>query len=260
MRVPPRSGAAVAWLDAWRSGACGPDRLAAGIVGDDALHLLTWPGEPDALTWPAALPRLLEAGPLLPRLALPVPGDPAGLRAVAPAALAAGEAVHLPGAGLLLVPSAAGTDVDTVVRWDVLPAPDARWAAVERGATGTPGLAAADLTAADRDLRRAVLETADAMAALGLERARDDVSARLEAVERRLADHPLPPTLPQRAVVMLRTAGRLLAAVDLALEDDGAALTAGEAAARRETLWPLMTACRRALEAAYGAGANGAAG
>ena len=123
------------------------------------------------------------------------------------------------------------------------------------GPGGAPGLAAAD-----RDLRRAVLETADAMGALGLDRPRADVAARLADVERRLADQVLPATLPQRAVVVLRTAGRLLAAVTMALEDDGAAVTAGESAGRRTALQPLTAVCRRALEAAYGAGAEEAAG
>jgi hypothetical protein len=177
-----------------------------------------------------------------------VPGDPAGLAGDVGAATDAGEAVVLRPSGGLLVPTVAESSGARAVRWDLREGAEPASAAL-----GSPGLAEAD-----RGLREALLASAADLEALGVDRPRSDVAGRLARVERRLADQDLPP-LPQRAVVLIRTAGRLLAAVAMAGEDEGGALTAGEAARRREVLAPVARACRRALEAAYGAGGEDAA-
>jgi hypothetical protein len=59
-----------------------------------------------------------------------------------------------------------------------------------------------------------------------------------------------PQGVPPRCVALAGRALHLAAVVDLALEDDGGAVSAGEAAQRRAALEPLERAARRALTAA----------
>jgi hypothetical protein len=59
-----------------------------------------------------------------------------------------------------------------------------------------------------------------------------------------------PPGVPARAADLARRALHLQDVVDLALDSEGAAVSAGEIAARRAVLLPLGTAARHALTAA----------
>lgn len=105
-----------------------------------------------------------------------------------------------------------------------------RWTVVPAGPADLPALEGAALT--DRQARRAfeaaVLESAGAFEALGLERAPTVTApARWAAALR-----PAPPGVPPAALHVLHRAATVLDALDSARADDGAAVTAGEAAAR----------------------------
>jgi hypothetical protein len=191
------------------------------------------PGEDGTLTLLAGLAALRRAGATGFGCAVPTPGDPVGLggpRTFNTAAVEAGEAVVATGTGLGLVP----TRVGPTVVWQALPA-DRRQVP--------------DVGEADRALRRALLDTANGLAALDVARWRPEVAD--ELVELR-HPHPVaaPPGIPARC---LDLAGRGLQAVSivaLALEDDGAAVSATEIERRRAALQPLDAAGRRALVAA----------
>lgn len=250
MELPPRSGRVVAWGNAVLAGVVSPDDGDAGAVGRDAQHrVLGVPGADGPVSWAVAYGLLRRAGVTRLRLALPVPGDPAGLAGPAPttaAAIAAGQAVVTEGAtALVVVPTTADSEGGPVVRWDVWPAAE-------------PAPASGDVAAADRELRQAILAVGDALVDLDLGRDRPEAWREVGQAERRAGAQPLPPTLPSPAVALLRSAVRIAATLALAVEDDGAAVTAGEAAARREALAPLARAARVALVAAYGAGADAA--
>jgi hypothetical protein len=207
------------------------------------------PGHVEPVPWPLALGVLRSEGVTALRLVLPEPGDVLGLpgpAAVTEAATEAGEAAVLVGGpDAVLVPTLGGAPPDTVVRWDVLPA------APSHGTGGLPTLAEAE-----RGLASRVAESIATLEALGLARGREDVAARLAAVDQRVRLLRLPDTLPTRALRLVESATRLAAVVALATEDDGAAVTAGEAHSRREALRPLSEAARHALCAGYGAGAE----
>ena len=67
---------------------------------------------------------------------------------------------------------------------------------------------------------------------------------------RKHADQVLPQAMAPRAVRLAGLAARCRLIVELALEDDGGAVTASEIDARREALLPLDHAARRGLVAA----------
>ena len=90
---------------------------------------------------------------------------------------------------------------------------------------------------------------ANQLAELDVARWRPEVADRL--IDLREGD-PLsaPPGVPARCVALAAQALRAREVVDLALEDDGAAVSAAEARRRRDALDPLARAARRALVAA----------
>jgi hypothetical protein len=224
------------WFTAWCRGLVSPDETRDAVVGRDAAHdVVGLPGrERESVPLILALGALRAERAGAAGVALPVAGDPLGL-AGPPGfnaeALEAGEAVVLTGAGLGLVPVRAGAGVV----WRCLPAEDRRQVP--------------DLAEADTELRGALPRAADALAALDVARWRPEVADELMALRR---DQPLPVPggmLP-RAQRMLALATRCRTIVELALADDGAAVTAGEADARRAALLPLDRASRRAVVAA----------
>jgi hypothetical protein len=167
-------------------------------------------------------------------LALPVEGDAVGLggpRAFNDAVLEAGEAVVAGSLGL--VPRGVGE----VVHWHV-------HAADRRQLP--------DVGEADRGLRSALLETADALAGLDVARWRPEVADALMNLRHLpLLEPPL--GTPPRCVDLVARGLQARAIVSLALVDDGGALTAYDAERRRSALVPLDRAARRALVAACSA-------
>ena len=227
----------VLWFNAWVSGTVSLDEARDGIVGGDAAHdVAGLPGQDEPVPLILALGLLRAERATAAGLALPRPGDPLGLGGPAgfnAEALEAEEAVVLEGADLGLVPARAGAGVV----WRCLPATGRRQVPL--------------LPEADTDLRATLPQVADALADLDVARWRPEVADALLSL-RSGPGLALPPGLDQRAVRMLELGTRCRRIVDLALEDDGGALTAREADERRAPLLRLDAAARRALVAACG--------
>ncbi len=228
----PPSARLAWWGTAWLRGHVGPDDLLDAVLGTDVAHrVLAVDGVPGGLV--ATLAALRREGATQVGAAFPVAGDPCGLggpRELTDAALDAGEAVVVTEAGAALVPRRVGPTVE----WTLLPA--ARRPLVDVGE-------------ADRDLRAALLTAANRLAELDVARWRPEVADLLLDLRER---DPLtaPPGVPARCVGLAARALRAREVVDLALADDGAALSASEARARRDALDPLARAARHALVAA----------
>jgi hypothetical protein len=250
----PRSGRLAAWGTAALTGTVEPARAARVITGEDEPHVITGPG-PAWLPLPddADLARLLSsaaagASPGL-TLVLPVPGDPVGLPGPPEfnaAAVDAGECVLVlppPGghpAGLIPEVTEFGSawEPGALVIWRTF---------VTGPAPPPPG--EHTLAEAERALREAMLVTADDLAMLDVARWRPDAADRISAARSAGVDlNILPPGTPARAARVLATATRVRAIVELAMEDDGAAVTGYEATRRA-----LSTACRHAVVAATNA-------
>lgn len=228
----PASVLLSSWLSACLAGGLSTEGMEQAMSGE--LHLVVGLG-PDPLSPVLALGALRSAGASGACLALPVPGDPAGLAGPSDfnaEALDAGEAVVVTGAGVGLVPEH-GVEV---VTWHARPAHRPR--PLDPGeATVNLRLALAAATAAlvDLDVARWQPEIVDALTNLRHRRA-----------------VLLPPTLPPRATETVERALMCLEIVALAREEAGDSLTAHEMAARRTALDPLDRAARAALVATLG--------
>ena len=268
---PLRSGLFVAWLGAWLSGRAPADDVLAAVQGAEGPASVTdLPGEagPAPLAW--ALGVLRRLGPQRVRLALPVPGDVAGLPAdVARSALVAGEAVVLvpsptaPQPGLVLVPEPA-TDrapADGPGTGRRAGHAGTTWRALRVAAPGVAASPAAPVTLrdAERELAAAVRGAAQALAACGpVSALPPEVAAAVAELRRDGASAgDLPPGSPGLAVRVLATADRLDAV--LALAGPGGPLSANGAERRAEALREVATAVRRARTAGYTACADGVA-
>ena len=232
-----RSARFVAWANAVALGLASPDLAAAEITAADPPHQVDGLPGGDGQTLPVVLSRLAAAGAGA-QLALPVPGDVAGVPGPGPlttAALTAGEAVLVAGWGLV-------PDVDAVrVRWIAY--------LCEAVSAGLPGL-----SDADHGLAEALREATQLLDRLDVSRWDDRDADDLAALRSgRLDGDGLAPGYPERAVSVLVRARRLRTIVRLASRDDGAAVTAREAALRLAALKPLDRAARHAEMAAYNA-------
>jgi hypothetical protein len=224
------------WFTAWCSGVTSLDAARDAIVGDDAAHdVVGLPGrEPESVPLILALGAMRAERAVGAGVALPVPGDPLGLSGPPvfnAEALDTGEAVVLVGVDLGLVPTRAGAGVV----WRCLPAYERRQVP--------------DLPEADTGLRAALPQAADELAALDVARWRPEVADELMAL-RRPQPLDVPPDMEPRGQRVLATALRCRRIVELALADEGGAVTSGEADRRRAALLPLERASRRAVVAA----------
>lgn len=252
----PRAARLTIWFNAWLGGDTSTDSARDGVVGIDAAHHLTGlPDDPEPIPIVLALGRLRNLGASEGRLALPAPGDPLGLGgpvAFNEQTVEAGEGCVLPGSGLGLVPQVVGAGVF----WQVYPA-DA--------APGPP-----DLVEADRDLRAALVRTADQLAELERARWRPEVADELVDLRTARVVTGWAPGYPPRALAVASAALRALAIVSLAVGDraaddltvvdraagDGEHLTGSAGRIDRGMLAPLDRAARRALVAACTLPAN----
>ena len=219
------------WGTAWLRGHVVSDQMVDGVVGDDAVHLVG--GADGAEPLALGLGRLRTVGASGFGLALPVAGDPLGLGGPGTfnaAALAAGEAVVTTGADVGLVPGRVGASVT----WTEHPA-------LRRQVP--------DVGEADRALRTALLETADELARLEVARWRPEVADELMDLR-----HPRPVSaprgVPSRCLALAGRGMQAMTIVELALVDEGGAISAAETAERRSALVTLERAARRALVAA----------
>lgn len=172
------------------------------------------------------------AGGVRAALALPAPGDLAGLAGPAElnhAAVEAGEAVLLPRLGVGLVPE---EDARTQV-----------WRAHE--AAPPPYV---DPGEASRELRLALLEATQRLVDLDVAKWQPEIPDLLLNMHRG-PQVPLPGHWDARRVETVERALLCRAIVDLALEDDGGAVSAYEMERRRGALRDLDAASRRALVA-----------
>jgi len=224
------------WGTAWLRGHVVADHLIDAVVDQDATHLVVFPGsDPEPLM--TGLGRLRADGADALGAALPAEGDPVGLGGPAAfnaAALDVGEAVVAVDAAAFALHGLVPARVGAAVTWSVM---------------GAERRQLPDVGEADRSLRSALPEAADALAALEVARWRPEVADRLMNLRHR-PRLEAPPGVPPRCVELAARGLQALEIVALALVDDGGALTAAEAEARRAALLPLGRAARRALVAA----------
>ncbi len=219
------------WGTAWLHGRVGPDDLLDGVVADDVAHLVLGADAGPGLI--GTLAALRTRGATAFGAAFPVEGDPVGLGGPLDfndAALEAGEGVVAVGVDAGLVPARVGPTVE----WRLMPARRRQLP---------------DVGEADRELRGVLLASAERLAALDVARWRPEVADRLMNLRHRPAV-AAPPGIPPRCVDLVARGLQALGIAELALEDDGGALSSYEMQQRREALTPLGRAGRRALVAA----------
>lgn len=231
----PLSARFALWFSAFAAGRASLDEARDRVVEDDAAHdVIGLPGQDGPVPMILALGLLRVEGATSAGLALPAPGDPLGLAGPASfnsEVLDSGEGVVLDGADLGLVPHRVGAGV----QWQAMPATSVRQLP--------------DPSEADVMLRQALLGATEALVELEVARWRPEVADELMAL-RRHTDLQLPGGMAPRAVRLASLASRCRVIVELALEDEGGALTAAEADTRRQALMPLDHAARRGLVAA----------
>jgi hypothetical protein len=220
------------WGTSWLRGHAVVDLVLDAVLGDDATHVVAGlPHVDGSVSLGRALAEIRLGGAQGFGLALPEPGDPVGIggpAALSAAALEAGEAVVA--GSVALVPWRVG-------------------AAVEWTAYDAAPRQLADVGEADRGLRRALQDTATSLAGLEIARWRPEAADALMNLHHPPSLRP-PPGTPARCVELAARALQARAIVELALEDDGGAVSAADVAARRAALQPLGAAARRGLVAA----------
>lgn len=249
MSSPLPAAARLAWWGtAWLRGHVVADLVVDAVVDDQATHAvaglaaLGLGGDPTE-TLLGGLARLRVEGADTIGAAFGVEGDPVGLGgppAFNAAALEAGEAVVVSGARM--TPLLGGSSVLGLV--PVVVGAATTWVASPAARRQLP-----DVGEADRELRAALPVTAEVLARLEVARWRPEVADRLMNLRHR---DPVtaPPGVPARCVELAARALQALDIVELALEDDGGAISADEATARGAALRPLARAARHALVAA----------
>lgn len=230
----PASARLAWWGTAWLRGHVVTDLLIDAVLDGDATHAVAGlAGSEGTDTLVAALGRLRSAGATGFGAAFPTDGDPVGLggpRSFNTSALEVGEAVVVVGIGLGLVPRRVGAALT--------------WTAHAAERRQLP-----DVGDADRGLRTALLDCAAALSRLDVARWRPEVADRLLNLRHREAV-AAPLGVPGRCAELAARGLQALEIVDLALADDGGAVTAHEIEARRLALVPLDRAGRRAMVAA----------
>ena len=219
----PHSAVMAWWLTAWLRGHEQTDTV-LDVLGDGA-HVVAGRSLVDLLG------DLRRSGAAYAGLALPVEGDPLGLGgpvAFNAAALEAGQAVVAGTVGL--VPD----EIGETVQWEVHPAARRQLP---------------DVGEADRGLRATLLSTADDLAGMDVARWRPEAADALMNLHHRpTLDAPM--GTPTPCVELAARGMQAWSIVELALEDDGGALTSYDVERRRGLLQPLERAARRAVVAA----------
>ncbi|MFI9271969.1 hypothetical protein ACIGXM_14785 [Kitasatospora sp. NPDC052896] len=247
----PRSARLTAWGNSMLGGFAPPDHVVEEVVGSDERHRVAGlpgdaEGELHGLSW--ALGRLRVLGVTGLRLALPAEGHPLGLTGPAGfngLAMAAGEAALAVGVPLGFVPEVEvygpPGDQSATVLWRCHEVRDA------------PPADVPSLYEAERELADGLREATVLLTRLDVAGAGPQALRALEQYRRRGHSELLAPGYPPRAVRVLESARQVSALLAIAAESHGAAVSAGEMAARAAVLAPLRRTARRAQVAAYNA-------
>ena len=231
----PSCARVACWLNAWIGRRASADDVIGGLLNGHARVEFLQPGERAGLSPALVLGELSRLRVRRVSASLPTPGDLLGLGGPASFnadALEAGEAVIWQGPGLGFVPARLGGSVS--------------W----RGSAATPPTYLPDVATADRELREAISESAEQLAALDVASWSPDVAdalLNLRAAPPNQEEVPFASPLAARTAV---TGMRCVGIVELAFSDDGGALTSGQADRRRDALLPLRRAARAAVVAA----------
>lgn len=245
MESLPRSVRLAAWTSAWLCDQVAIDDVLDRVRSpDDEPHdVRGMPGGGPPAPLRDAVRALRALGAHAATVALPRPGDPHGVggpRELTEAAVDAGEAVVAVGAPVALVPRVTTFgppgDQGQLVRW--------QWHEAR------PAPAGMDVTEADQALGTALFEANSTLTDLDLASWRPEVAQLLEDVRAAKDAAPLPRGYSPAAQALAARAARLWAITRFALDDDGAAVSASAAAARKAALQPLERAARHALAAA----------
>lgn len=245
----PRAVRLALWGSAVLTGDIDPATALRAVQRDDEPHTVS--GEAaSASTVAELIAALASGGASRLRVALPAPGDPAGLRGPAAftiAATDAGEAVVIEGDGpaLGLVP------VVTEFGSALEPGAMVDWVAFPAAPSPPPSDSLAD---ADRSLREALRAATEVLTTLDVSRWREDAAERIAGVrDGGLPRDAVPPGTDPRAGRVLASAVRVRAIAALALEDDGASVTGWEASRRATVLREVDAVARRCLATAVNA-------
>ncbi|HEX6578270.1 MAG TPA: hypothetical protein VF082_07875 [Jiangellaceae bacterium] len=244
MLALPRSARLVVWAGAWLGGMATLDDVILRVHGEDEPHeVVGVPGQTAPGSLASALAALRAIGVRALRVALPRPGDLHGLAGppqVNADAVAAGEAVLAVGSPTALIPAVRAFgppgDQGHLVTWS--------WR------DAAPPSATGSLADAERSLSEVLLAAGSTLAGLDVASWRPEFSRLLDDVRSDRTGEPLPRAFPPAAQNVAARAARILAVVEVALSDDGAAVTGGAARARRDALVPLERAARHALVSA----------
>jgi hypothetical protein len=247
----PRSARLTAWGNSLLAGFAPPDQAADEIVGADERHrVVGLPGDAagEQHGWSWALGRLRVLGVQGLRLALPSEGHPLGLTGPAgfnADAMAAGEAVLAVGVPIGFLPEVAvygpPGDQSATVLWRCTEVREA------------PPADVPSLHEAERELAEGLREATVLLSRLDVAGAGPQALRALEQYRKRAHSRLLAPGYPPRAVRVLESARQVSALLAIAADGHGAAVSAGEMAARGAVLTPLRRTARRAQVAAYNA-------
>lgn len=221
------------WLNAWIAGRESADEVIEGVLGEHAFVEVCQPGG-TALSPALVLGQLRRLQVRRVSVCLPKPGDPLGLGGPPTfnvEAVDAGEAMIWHGAGMGFVPEVVGA----ALTW--------------RGAAASPPAYLPDVATAGRELRAALLEAARVLVDLDVAAWNADVADELIDLRAPRSAAPVLPYPSPEAAAVAATALRCRAIVELAISDDGGALSAHDVTARRGALAPLEAAARGAVVA-----------
>ena len=246
-----------AWGTAVLRNRVGIDDALDVIVGDDELVTISYlPGDNEtaSLSWGLGQLRQLAVSGLV--FVPAAPGDvsrlPGPREFNAAAVQAGGAVVTADGAPLGLIPlvETRGPDDDSVTT-------------VEWRAHYVAGFASPpndSLSESERQLIESMHQALTDLAALDVARWRDEVTDLLKDWRRAAALESLPPGIPERAARIIDRCDRIGELLSLAADDDGAAITAAQAARRSASLLPLARAVNSASATAWNYGMSPAAG
>jgi len=226
------------WFNAWLAGQTSLDDARDAVVGSDAAHDVLGLDDSGPTPLIIAWGRLRSQGATAARAALVTPGDPAGLAGPPvfnEAAVDAGEAVLIEGAGVGLVPEVVGRGVF----WHCHMA--------------APPPSGSDVPDAERALRLALARAAVDLADLDVARWRPELAAGLAGLRAKTLP-VLAPGYPVRAEQLATLALRCLRIGDLATQAPSGAGTSYELDVRHHALLELTAAARHALASAASTG------